>query len=109
MAFDYSRNNHRWRRLREKILRRDGYQCQWARRYGRRVQATRVHHIWPADDWPEYAYEEWNLIALSLEGHMAMHKPGSGELSEAGEALRRRTRPPTGGAGGKNVRRRRTR
>ena len=96
MGFDYSRANVRWRNLRAQVLREANYQCQWARRYGRRIPATRVHHIWPAEDWPEYAYCKWNLVALSLEGHMAMHKPGSGELSAAGEALRRRTVPPSG-------------
>ena len=94
MAFDYGRSNHRWRRLRAQVLREAGYRDQWAARYGKRVQATRVHHIWPAEDFPQYAYERWNLIALSLESHMAMHKPGSGELSAQGEALRRRTIPP---------------
>lgn len=94
MSFDYSRKNKRWRRLRERVLREAGYRCQWARRYGKRVEATHVHHIWPAEDYPEYAYERWNLIALSLEAHDAMHDRLSGKLSPTGEALRRRTIPP---------------
>lgn len=94
MSFDYSRKNHRWRRLRERVLREAGFRCQWAKRYGRRVEATHVHHIWPAEDYPEYAYERWNLIALSLEAHDAMHDRISWKLSPTGEALRRRTIPP---------------
>ena len=27
-----------------------------AARYGRIVEATTVHHIWPAEAWPEYAW-----------------------------------------------------
>ena len=90
--FDYK--SPRWRRLRESVLRAAGYQCQWAKRYGRRVQAQHVHHIWPAEDWPEYAWCRWNLIALSQEAHNAMHDRATGKLSAAGESLRRRTIPP---------------
>lgn len=92
--FDYSRKNKRWRRLREQVLREADYRDEWAARFGKRVQATRVHHIWPAEDWPEYAYERWNLIAVSLASHEALHVPGSGRLSAAGETLRRKTIPP---------------
>ena len=91
MAFDYK--SRRWLRLREQVLREAGYRCEYARRFGRREQATRVHHIWPAEDFPEYAWCRWNLIALSLASHEAMHVPGSGRLSAAGEALRRKTIP----------------
>lgn len=41
--------SRRWRvYVRPRILRRDGYRCREARRYGRNVEATVVHHIWPA-------------------------------------------------------------
>ena len=65
-----------------------------ARRFGKNVEATRVHHIWPVEEFPEYAWCRWNLIALSLEAHMKMHVPGGRGLSELGEQLRRRTIPP---------------
>ena len=94
MGFDY--NCKRWRRLRERVLREAGYRCQYARRFGRREEATRVHHIWPAEEYPQYAWCRWNLIALSHESHMMMHVPGTGELSKTGEALRLKTRPPRG-------------
>ena len=95
MSFDYSRKNHRWRRLRQRVLAEADYLDQYARRYGRRVEATHVHHIWPAEDYPEYAYARWNLIALSLESHDKMHDRLTGKLSPIGEQLRRRTIPPT--------------
>ena len=92
MAFDYK--SPRWLRLRASVLRAAGYRCQWSKRYGKRVEATHVHHIWPAEDYPEYAFCRWNLIALSQGAHNAMHDRATGKLTEAGEALRRRTRPP---------------
>lgn len=94
MSFDYSRKNKRWRHLRERILRRDGYRCREAARYGRIVEADVVHHLWPAEDWPEYAYESWNLVSLSQAAHDAMHDRVSGRLTELGESWRRRTIPP---------------
>ena len=94
MSFDYSRKNKRWRRLRERVLREADGLSELSRRYGRRVEATHVHHIWPAEDWPEFAYCRWNLIALSLEEHDSMHDRLTGQLTPKGEALRRRTIPP---------------
>lgn len=91
-GFDY--NSPRWVRLRASVLRAAGYRCQYARRYGRREEATHVHHIWPAEDFPEFAWCRWNLIALSQASHNAMHDRSTGRLSASGEALRRRTKPP---------------
>ena len=73
----------KWRHLREVILRRDGYRCQLSKRYGKNVSADNVHHIFPREEFPEYTYEAWNLISLSHDKHMEMHKATSGELSEA--------------------------
>jgi len=81
----------RWKRLRESILRRDGYMCQVSKRYGRRVPANTVHHIYPADQWPEYAWQPWNLIAVSQQVHNTLHYRDSDELTQEGEALRVRT------------------
>lgn len=92
MAFDYK--SARWRRVRDSVLRAAGYRCQYFRRYGKHVEADRVHHIWPAEDYPQWAWCRWNLIALSNEAHEAMHNRITGELSATGEALRRRTIPP---------------
>ena len=97
MGFDY--NSPRWLRLRASVLRdvirRDGAPlCQYSKRFGRRVEATHVHHIWPAEDYPQYAFERWNLIALSQEAHNMMHDRRTGKLSAIGEQLRRRTIPP---------------
>ena len=95
--FDYSRKNKRWRRLRALALRRDGYRCREAARYGRREAAQVVHHIWPAEDYPEYAYCLWNLVSLSSAAHDAMHDRATRKLTALGERWRNRVPPPPGG------------
>ena len=81
----------RWIKLRERILRRDGYLCQISKRYGRHVEATTVHHIFPAADYPEYQWCDWNLISLSKSAHGKMHDKENGELTEEGMHLLRKT------------------
>ena len=84
----------RWRRLRAQILRRDGYRCRESLRYGRKVEASYVHHVWPAEDYPEYAWCPWNLISLSKSSHEAMHDRVTHKLTPLGESWRRRVSPP---------------
>lgn len=81
----------RWIRLRAAILRRDGYMCRESMRYGKRAEATTVHHIFPRDTFPEYQWEPWNLVSLAGDVHDQMHDRASGELTEKGAELLRRT------------------
>lgn len=81
----------RWERLRASVLRRDGYMCQDAKRYGKRAEASTVHHIFPRDEFPDYAWEPWNLIALSADAHDKMHDRVTGALTDKGAELLRRT------------------
>ena len=97
MAFDYSEKNQRWQRLRMRALRRDGYQCQEAKRFGKIEAAQVVHHAWPAEDYPEYAYCLWNLVSLSAAAHDAMHDRRTRKLTALGESWRRRVSPPPSG------------
>ena len=85
----------RWKRKQAKILRRDGYLCQESKRYGIAAEATTVHHIWPVGDYPEYAWEDWNLIALSSEMHNRMHDRVTRQLTALGEWWRERRVPPS--------------
>lgn len=85
----------RWARLRSAVLARDGYRCREARRYGKAVEAEVVHHVWPVEDYPEWAWCSWNLISLSYAAHNAMHDRTTDQLTELGEAWRRRISPPT--------------
>ena len=57
------------------------------------VEATTAHHVWPVEQYPEYQWCEWNLIALSNEEHNAMHDRDTGELTEKGEYWRRKITP----------------
>lgn len=72
MANDFY-TSKRWIKKREMILRRDNYQCQHCKRYGRTVQATVVHHIQHYDDHPELALISSNLISLCSACHNRQH------------------------------------
>lgn len=83
----------RWKKLRAAALRRDGYRCRESARYGIAAEATTVHHAWPAEEYPEYAWALWNLVSLTAEQHNAMHDRRTGKLTPLGEAWRRRISP----------------
>lgn len=89
--FDYY--GGKWKKKRKHILRLDGYVCQIAKRYGRTEEATVVHHIYPADEYPEWAWEDWNLISVSMATHNKLENRKTGELTELGIELQRRTVP----------------
>ena len=85
--------SEKWKRKRRKILRMDGYIDRVAARYGRTQEATVVHHIYPADEYPEYEWCDWNLISVSLATHNQLENRKTGELTGLGLALQRRTVP----------------
>lgn len=78
---DYGGN--RWKAKRLHILRRDKYQCQECRRYGRLTQATEVHHIKHADEYPELVWDDANLISLCHGCHNKAHPEKSKAASNA--------------------------
>lgn len=80
-----------WERTRAAVLRRDKYQCQLSRRYGKLVPADTVHHIFPLDEYPEYRLCKWNLISLSAEKHNELHDRNTNALTKKGEDLLVRT------------------
>ena len=81
----------RWQRKRAKILRRDKYMCQLSKRYGKFRQAQVVHHIFPAADYPEYMWEDWNLISITTEMHNKLHDRNTDKLTRMGMDLMKRT------------------
>ena len=83
----------RWEKKREKILRRDKYLDKIAARYGRTEEAELVHHIYPAEDYPEYAWEDWNLISVSRKPHNKLHDRNTDKLTAEGTKLMERTVP----------------
>lgn len=85
-------NSRAWQHKRKWILKRDGYRDQIAKRYGKAIDATIVHHIFPADEYPEYRLCDWNLISVSLATHNALHNRDDHTLTAEGVALMNRTR-----------------
>lgn len=85
--------SEKWKRKRRKILRMDGYIDRVAARYGRTLEAVVVHHIYPAEEYPEYAWCDWNLISVSLATHNQLENRKTGELTKLGLALQLRTVP----------------
>ena len=88
---DYSKfyTTKEWRRKRIIILKRDNFQCQEAKRYGRVEEANIVHHIIPIKDRPDLKLDSRNLTSLTEIMHNKMHKI-DGSLSKLGEELKDR-------------------
>ena len=83
-------HNRAWRSKRKQILKRDNFLDKELLRYGRRIEADTVHHIYPLEFYPELALVDWNLISLSKENHNAMHNRSDHNLSPRGVALQKR-------------------
>ena len=81
----------RWQRKREAVLRRDGYMCQVSKRYGKRIPADTVHHIFPRDEYPQYAWKDWNLLSVARKVHDELHDRATGALTKKGVELLKRT------------------
>ena len=90
MNADQFYRSTKWLKKREHILKRDGYQDQLEKRAGKRVPAEVVHHIFPREQYPEYQWDDWNLISISRETHRSLHLY-SGILSPLGEMLKKET------------------
>ena len=80
-----------WKTKREAILRRDKYQCQYMKRYGKAMEAQHVHHIFPLEYYPEFRLCSWNLISLSTDAHNRMHDRETHELTAEGQRLLEKT------------------
>lgn len=80
-------------RKRKYILRLDGYRDRVAARYGKLQEANTVHHIYPVDEYPQYMWEDWNLISVAESTHNSLHDRQTGKLIGDGLTLKRRTKP----------------
>lgn len=76
-AMDFYKTG-RWKRLRASVLRRDGYLCQNCKRYGKHTEATTVHHIKHADEYPELIFDPKNLVSLCAGCHNLAHPEKGG-------------------------------
>lgn len=70
----------RWRKKREVVLRKHDYSCKESKQYGNTKPAEVVHHIYPLENYPELAYEDWNLIPLTNGIHNTFHERVTNEI-----------------------------
>lgn len=54
------------------------------------VGARHVHHIYPFENYPEYALKRWNLISLCQNCHNKMHDRDTHQLTEEGMRLQKK-------------------
>ena len=83
--------SEKWKRKRRYVLARDGHTDQIEKRYGRMKTAQTVHHIFPLEKFPEYAWNSWNLISVSYATHNKLHNRNRDTLTREGLDLLRRT------------------
>lgn len=91
MNFENELNCKRWERIRGAVLARDQYLDQIKKRFGKRIGADTVHHIFPREYFPEYAFCEWNLISVSRKTHNELHDRETHKLTAEGWNLLTRT------------------
>lgn len=83
----------KWKKKREHILRLDGYKDRIELLYGRTVEAQIVHHIYPAEEYPQWQWCDWNLISVSKATHNRLENRTTKKLTALGQALQDRTEP----------------
>lgn len=77
----------RWIRKRERILRRDEYECRECKRYGKTTLATTVHHVKPVEKHPELWLDSKNLYSCCSKCHNSFHDRVTNELTDKGQEL----------------------
>ena len=81
-------NTKRWKEKRKHILLRDRWTDQVALRDGVKIEANVVHHILPREEYPQYQWEDWNLISVSAQTHkQRLHEKYTGKLTKLGKRL----------------------
>ena len=89
---DYGKS--RWKKKRLRILKLDGYRDQYAAMFGKDIEADMVHHIYPADEYPEWAYCTWNLISINKAiTHNKLENRKTGKLTKEGLRLQKMIKP----------------
>ncbi len=84
----------KWKKKRKRILKLDGYKDRVAAMYGRTLEGNMVHHIYPADEYPQWAYDDWNLITVNKQiTHNKLENRKTGELTEKGRMLQHFIKP----------------
>lgn len=92
MKHDSFYDSAKWKQIRKSVLVRDKYQDQILKQYSLiPKEANLVHHIFPREFFPEFQYEKWNLISISLETHNKLHDRNGGFLTQKGLNLLKKT------------------
>lgn len=63
-----------WRKLRQKAMKRDNYECQMCKQQGRYHRVENVHHIKEVKDRPDLALDINNLMCLCIDHHNEVHE-----------------------------------
>lgn len=88
----YKYDDKRWRSKRKHILLRDGWVDQVMLREGVKIEADTVHHILPREEYPQYQWEDWNLISVNEKTHkQRLHEKYTGKLTKLGRQLMHET------------------
>lgn len=77
--------NNKWVVKREKILKRDCYECQNCKRFYKTATAQVVHHIYFYEDFAELGLQNWNLVSLCNSCHNKMHNRLTDEPTKLGK------------------------
>lgn len=64
----------KWRKLRQKAMKRDNYECQMCKKQGKYHKVNNVHHIKEVKDRPDLALTIDNLICLCIDHHNEVHE-----------------------------------
>lgn len=75
----------KWKKKRERVMKLYNYEDQEAKRYGKTITATLIHHIYPLDVYPELRLETWNLLPVSQATHNKMHDRLTDEVTGIGK------------------------
>lgn len=74
----------KWRKKRAVMFRKYKYLCQETRRYGTDTDAEVLHHIYPKEEYPELAYEDWNLLPVTNKKHNTFHNREDNSITAKG-------------------------
>lgn len=59
----------RYEVLRKRVLTRDNNHC---RKCFKKLVRAHMHHVYPWKEFPQYRYDEWNVVALCPSCHMSI-------------------------------------
>ena len=64
----------KWKKLRQKAMKRDNFECQMCKKQGKYHKVNNVHHIKEVKHRPDLALDIDNLICLCVDHHNEVHE-----------------------------------